>query len=139
MIPRPRWCRVCRRMVCWERVKGVRQCQTCGHPVYGLRRPKALRTRKPLGWKRAAAKANGAIDEDTWTDIIQFYFGLCAHCEHNEATQQDHVVPLARGGEHVPANVVPSCEPCNMAKGTQTWEPRRRHPFMQPVGKEQSA
>lgn len=28
-------------------------------------------------------------------------------------TTVDHVVPLADGGAHEPANMVPSCKPCN--------------------------
>jgi 5-methylcytosine-specific restriction endonuclease McrA len=31
----------------------------------------------------------------------------------------DHVVPLARGGEHSYANTQPACPPCNMSKGAR--------------------
>lgn len=33
--------------------------------------------------------------------------------------QTDHVVPRARGGRSVVANLVPSCGPCNVEKGTR--------------------
>jgi 5-methylcytosine-specific restriction endonuclease McrA len=36
----------------------------------------------------------------------------------------DHVVALAVGGRHDPANVVPACGPCNSSKGTADWSER---------------
>ncbi|MFF1597710.1 HNH endonuclease [Streptomyces mirabilis] len=43
----------------------------------------------------------------------------CAYC-NGVATHLDHVVPLARGGEDVEANIVPACAPCNLSKGAKT-------------------
>lgn len=44
----------------------------------------------------------------------------CVYCamplDHHTATL-DHVVPLARGGEHDPGNLVVACAPCNRLKG----------------------
>jgi 5-methylcytosine-specific restriction endonuclease McrA len=44
----------------------------------------------------------------------------CVYCGHPldpmEATL-DHVYPLARGGTHVPGNLVAACAPCNRLKG----------------------
>jgi 5-methylcytosine-specific restriction endonuclease McrA len=33
----------------------------------------------------------------------------------------DHVVPLARGGTHDPANITLACRPCNRRKRDQIW------------------
>jgi 5-methylcytosine-specific restriction endonuclease McrA len=38
----------------------------------------------------------------------------------------DHIIPLARGGEHSYANVQTSCGPCNLAKGSAVLKSRRR-------------
>jgi 5-methylcytosine-specific restriction endonuclease McrA len=44
----------------------------------------------------------------------------CVYCavplDQSTATL-DHVVPLARGGEHNPGNLVVACAPCNRLKG----------------------
>jgi len=44
----------------------------------------------------------------------------CVYCAHRldpmEATL-DHVHPVARGGAHVPGNLVAACAPCNRLKG----------------------
>jgi 5-methylcytosine-specific restriction endonuclease McrA len=90
---------------------------------------KRIKSRKPLGWKRRAAKAAGTVDDDMLQAILVWYGWRCAYCERVMATTWDHVVPIARGGKHEASNIVPACLRCNMTKGTQTWEPRRMHPY----------
>jgi 5-methylcytosine-specific restriction endonuclease McrA len=55
--------------------------------------------------------------------IGEEFDGRCAYCP-SPATAWDHVVPVARGGETRPHNIVPACRPCNSSKRTQdvwTW------------------
>ena len=63
-----------------------------------------------------------------WQAVVRFYGGGCAYCgadwEH-----VDHVVPLARGGAHALANLVPACAPCNLSKGATVWAPVVWHPW----------
>jgi hypothetical protein len=95
-----------------------------------------IKTRRPVGTKRAEAKAAGYVDPLTWLAICDFYrdeLGVvrCAYGCGSPAREQDHVVPITKGGAHVPANVVPICPLDNQIKGTQTWEPVKRHPWME--------
>ncbi len=49
--------------------------------------------------------------------------GICHYCTKKfpfKELTMDHVVPLARGGETKPGNVVPSCRDCNKSKGVDT-------------------
>lgn len=49
--------------------------------------------------------------------------GRCYYCENFfkfKDLTMDHIVPLARGGETKPGNVVPSCRNCNKSKGVDT-------------------
>ena len=136
MIPTPRYCPRCRRNVLTGRAevygRRIKACQMCGHETKA-REPKAMRkARRPLGWRRAEVKAAGGVDPDTWQAIVVFYGGLCGFCESRPWEQQDHLIPIARGGHHAAGNVVPACRRCNLEKGTsQGWRPRRRHPFME--------
>ncbi|MFI6319741.1 HNH endonuclease [Nonomuraea sp. NPDC050556] len=41
---------------------------------------------------------------------------MCAYCA-SPAEVIDHVDPLAVGGSHTAANVVPACSSCNLSKG----------------------
>ena len=55
--------------------------------------------------------------------IGEEFDGRCAYCPA-PATAWDHVVPVARGGETRPHNIVPACRRCNSSKRTQdvwTW------------------
>jgi hypothetical protein len=136
VIPTPRYCPRCRRYVLWGRAevfgRRVKACQACGAETKKKAPRGRPRASKPLGWKRAAAKAAGGVDPDTWQAIVAFYGGLCAWCEKEPWTQQDHVHPIARGGRHEAGNVVPSCARDNAEKGTARGRtPRRRHPFME--------
>ncbi len=87
--------------------------------------------RRTLGAKRREAKAAGFVDPDTWQAVLAFYRYACAYCAVDHWDQQDHCKPLSRGGKHEIGNVVPACARCNYRKGTQTWQPKRRHPWME--------
>ncbi len=78
------------------------------------------------------AKKNGAVKlvpftPAQWQKVVDFYIGRCAYCRKADATDMEHVVPLADGGHHALYNLVPSCGPCNTKKGAQTWEPQEWH------------
>ncbi|MEV0444049.1 HNH endonuclease [Streptomyces spectabilis] len=51
-------------------------------------------------------------DEDVWQ---------CTYCDVaaclRVVLEVDHVHPLAKGGQHIWANLAPACGPCNRAKG----------------------
>lgn len=48
---------------------------------------------------------------------------VCAYCGREAKHTIDHLVPLSRGGEHSPRNVIPVCHWCNTSKGARLiWE-----------------
>lgn len=94
-------------------------------------KPKSIRRRTDLRAKRRAAKAAGHVDPDSWQYVLAFYYYGCAFCDADHWDQQDHVVPISRGGKHDISNLAPSCATCNSLKGTRTIWPARRHPFME--------
>lgn len=68
--------------------------------------------------KRERAKARELRASQWWKQ--QIGPGLCYHCGKkflkSELTM-DHLIPVARGGKSSKNNVVPSCKPCNRARG----------------------
>lgn len=68
--------------------------------------------------KRERAKARELRASQWWKQ--QVGPGLCYHCGKkflkSELTM-DHLIPVARGGKSSKNNVVPSCKPCNKARG----------------------
>lgn len=45
---------------------------------------------------------------------------ICSYCLQPGATTVDHVLPVARGGDHSLDNLVLACFTCNRSKGAQT-------------------
>ena len=87
--------------------------------------------RATLGAKRREAKGRGWVDPDSWSEVLRWYDWKCAYGCGRDWEQQGHVVALSRGGAHHISNVVPTCLQHNMAHGTRTVYPPRRHPFME--------
>lgn len=66
--------------------------------------------------RRAAATTTPFTSEQLAARLSMF--AGCWICG-GEATQIDHVKPLAKGGPHMLANLRPICGPCNAAKGAR--------------------
>lgn len=79
---------------------------------------------------RAARRARELAAEGSFTaDDIHLQYraqrGNCWHCGKpvGDDYHVDHLRPLAKDGTNDPRNLVISCEPCNLSKGSkQTWE-----------------
>jgi len=64
------------------------------------------------------------VDKVSRTDLIQAHGSGCYLCDDplSRATlTMDHVIPLARGGEHTLNNLRPCCGRCNSRKGARLW------------------
>ena len=131
-----RYCPRCRKPVQWGRAvihgRKAKSCQKCGAATKPREPRKMPRALKPISWRRAEAKANGDLTPEQWETIIAFYAGRCAYGTGEPWEEQDHCVPISKGGRHTASNLVPACHAHNQRKGRQTWWPKRRHPFMEP-------
>lgn len=56
---------------------------------------------------------------DEWLMICEQFGQRCAYCGKIKPLEQDHVIPLSKGGPHTRENVVPACKPCNASKGNR--------------------
>lgn len=72
-------------------------------------------------YARRRARKLGAslcdLTHEEWLGILEQFGHRCAYCHAplHRATQ-DHVVPLATGGNHTMDNIVPCCRQCNASK-----------------------
>lgn len=70
--------------------------------------------------KRKALPEIGALTVQDWWNIRKWYEDRCAYCFIGDVSlEQDHVIPLTRGGLHTPDNVVPACRSCNASKSNR--------------------
>ncbi len=79
--------------------------------------------------ERRALKAAVTVESFTEEDVLSTYGEKCHICKepielslprtHSQGLHLDHVIPLARGGEHSLANVKPAHAKCNLKKGSR--------------------
>lgn len=63
------------------------------------------------------------LTEAQWQEILEEHGHACAYCgAAGVLLEQEHVIPVTRGGGYVKDNIVPACSPCNRRKGTKTAE-----------------
>lgn len=76
------------------------------------------RFRLPADGLRQWRLQNGSgVTAEQWEALKALYDDRCAYCHQRvRVLEQDHVVPLARGGEHAVFNIVPACRDCNARK-----------------------
>jgi len=76
----------------------------------------AIRQKEQRRRARKFATINDFTKEQ-WIELLEEYNYLCAYCNtKSKKLQQDHVIPLSRGGEHTKGNIVPACPFCNSSK-----------------------
>ena len=55
--------------------------------------------------------------EGDWLVTLEAFAHSCAYCAASDIKlQQDHFVPLSKGGAYVVENIVPACKSCNSSK-----------------------
>lgn len=69
------------------------------------------------------ARKKGAQGNYTHADIAMMYKrqkGKCYYCKAKLDTYHiEHIIPIVRGGTNDPSNIVLSCPPCNLSKGSK--------------------
>lgn len=73
-----------------------------------------------IGRRHKARKATAPINDFTaaqWQAMKEHYGHKCVYCERvMERLEQDHIIPLSKGGSHTLLNIVPACRSCNARK-----------------------
>jgi 5-methylcytosine-specific restriction endonuclease McrA len=66
-------------------------------------------------------KANGFgfHTEAEWRSIVKSQKGRCAHCNEAKPLEQDHKIPVSRGGSDMAVNIQGLCRTCNVRKSAK--------------------
>jgi len=108
-----------------ERHRATMRAYNEAHPGAQLARQRAYHARNPdygtsSRARRRARKANAPLNDLSaaqWKEIKLAYGHRCVYCgKKMQRLTQDHIIPLAHGGSHTLANVVPACQSCNSRK-----------------------
>ncbi|MEV7925457.1 HNH endonuclease [Kitasatospora sp. NPDC088779] len=97
----------------------------CSRRSYFEANPEKVRSAKRRSnHQRRAMLANAKRYRVTERDLVRLWdrFGkACAYCgEKSGPLHQEHVIPIARGGDDGIGNLAPACQDCNLAKGDRT-------------------
>lgn len=74
---------------------------------------------------KALGYPGNGVSLDEWLAARAAWNEACAYCVEQSGDEMDHFIPLTLGGEHSPANVLPTCRSCNASKHS-------RHPLQWP-------
>jgi len=88
--------------------------------------------RKILDQKRRAKKKQlpASLTEEQWQFIKKYFNNSCCYCGKGLPLQQEHFIPLSKGGAYTHNNIIPACGSCNASKKNKdffTWYPKYRH------------
>jgi len=53
---------------------------------------------------------------DQWQQTLEAHDYCCAYCGAQTDLEQDHVMPISKGGSHTASNIAPACRSCNARK-----------------------
>ena len=67
-----------------------------------------------------AKKSNNGVYKIAISKILKLYQSPCFYCGTKSQIELDHVIPIARGGQHSIGNLVAACRACNGSKGSKT-------------------
>ncbi|KIL79576.1 HNH endonuclease [Bacillus badius] len=81
---------------------------------------------------RRSLKENAIVNDFSlfdWKESLRHFNEECAYCgAQDNDLQQEHIIPLSKGGANTISNVVPACEGCNQNKKAKTieeWYPKQ--------------
>ena len=69
--------------------------------------------------RRMGQKGTATLTNAEWQAICKQYKNQCVYCGQAKKLERDHIIPSAKGGKLVKANIVPACRSCNAKKGAK--------------------
>lgn len=72
--------------------------------------------------RRRARKHTATVEDVDRLVVWETHGGICGICHKpvpRDNFHLDHIIPLAKGGEHSYANTQPAHPPCNLSKGSR--------------------
>ncbi|MZK53479.1 HNH endonuclease [Clostridium beijerinckii] len=82
--------------------------------------------------RRVAKKKQlpSTLNEEQWINIKNYFNNRCAYCGKELHLEQEHFIPITKGGEYSSNNIIPACRSCNASKHDKDffeWYPKYRY------------
>lgn len=125
---------------CKECCNSKKRARYASDAVYRHKQKEASRAsfKKAYGTSEGKAKSKlatnlrrsaGTLELHQWFSILDIFDNKCAYCGSTVELEQEHIVPISKGGTTSFTNVVPACRSCNASKGTKDlldWYPTHK-------------
>lgn len=97
------------------------------HLEYARKHPDKCKLKRH---KREAKIKNlpSTLTVEQWEITKKHFNNVCAYCGGENFIQQEHFIPVAKGGEYSFSNILPSCRSCNCSKQDKDffeWYPKQ--------------
>ena len=57
------------------------------------------------------------LTADEWEESLEYFNNECAYCGDSECNlEQEHIIPVSKGGGYTADNIIPACRACNASK-----------------------
>lgn len=57
-----------------------------------------------------------------WNNCLDAFDGSCCYCGSKDKIQQEHFIPLTKGGTYTVDNILPACKECNNSKNNKDYK-----------------
>ncbi len=67
---------------------------------------------------------------EQWAEVKEHFHNKCAYCGKERTLEQEHFIPISKGGEYTINNIIPSCRSCNASKFNHSffdWYPNYKY------------
>lgn len=61
------------------------------------------------------------FSEKQWNECKLYFNNKCSYCGKNSTLQQEHFIPVSKGGEYTLNNIIPACQSCNSSKNNKSF------------------
>lgn len=97
---------------------------------YNTERGRKLSMTKTNAYRAKKKQLPNSFTAEQWAECLEYFNHSCAYCgEHYEVLEQEHFIPVSKGGEFTKNNIVPSCRSCNASKlnhDFSEWYPKQK-------------
>ena len=86
----------------------------------------AIYSQRRRAWK---IRLDSTLTFEQWETIKVVFNNSCAYCGNDKKIEQEHFIPLSKGGEYTRNNIIPACKSCNSSKQDQDffkWYPKHK-------------
>lgn len=98
---------------------------------YNTERGRKLSMTKTNSYRAKKKRLLNDLTVKQWNECLKYFNNTCAYCgEHHEVLEQEHFIPVSKGGPFTKKNIVPACRGCNASKLNQDffeWYPRQNY------------